>query len=212
MFFDIDITMRVGERLIETAIASDAKLTAIVGPSGVGKTSVLNAVSGLLQPRSGHIRIECRTLFDSFAGVNVSPEHRCAGYVFQDARLFPHRRVSANLAYGEKLARTNDRWIDRNEIIGLLEIGDLLGRWPATLSGGEVRRVAIARALLAAPRFLLLDEPLVSLDPGRAERLIALIENIRDTLEVPILLVSHSAQEVERLAGHVIELARASGS
>lgn len=206
MFFDIDIALRVGEHGIAAAFASDAKLTALVGPSGIGKTSVLNAIAGLLQPRSGRVVVADEVLFDAERGVDLPPERRRAGYVFQDARLFPHHRVAANIAYGERLAPANDRWIGREEVVELLEIGQLLDRWPATLSGGEVRRVAIARALLAAPRFLLLDEPLASLDAARAEALAALIERIRDTLDVPILLVSHSVGEVERLAGQVIEV------
>jgi len=206
MSFDVDLELLVGERRITCALASHAKLTALVGPSGVGKTSVLNAISGLLKPVSGRVTVSDDVLFDSDRAINLTPETRRAGYVFQDARLFPHQRVEANLAYGEKLAAAADRWITRREVIAMLDIGDLLGRWPATLSGGETRRVAIARALLSAPRFLLLDEPLASLDPARAERLSLLIERIRDELAVPILLVSHSVREVERLAGHVVEM------
>src|SRR5690606_12519099 len=115
-------------------------------------------------------------LFDSAAGMNLPPERRRAGYVFQDTRLFPHLKVDANLRYGERLARRDERWIGYGEVVEFLGIGHLLARWPATLSGGEGRRVAIGRALLAAPRFLLLDEPFASLDPARAERLMALVE------------------------------------
>lgn len=206
MSFDVDLDLAVGEHSIALGFASDAKLTALVGPSGVGKTSVLNAISGLLRPRSGRVKVAGELLFDSESGVDLAPEKRRAGYVFQDARLFPHRKVGANLVYGEKLAREEDRWISMAEVVDLLEIGNLLERWPATLSGGETRRVAIGRALLAAPRFLLLDEPLASLDPNRAETLARLIERIRDALDVPILLVSHSVEEVERLAGRVVEM------
>ena len=205
MFFEVDCTVQPGERPIRTSFASDARLTALVGPSGAGKTSVLNAIAGTLRPASGRILAAGEVLFDSATGVNLPPEMRGAGYVFQDARLFPHRRVLANLTYGEKLARRAG-WIGRDEIVDLLGIGHLLDRWPATLSGGEVRRVAIGRALLSAPRFLLLDEPLSSLDAENAERLAALIERIRDEIAVPILLVSHSSAEVERLAGQVVTL------
>ena len=132
------------------------------------------------------------------------PDRRA--HVFQHARLFPHLRVEANLRYGERLARPEERWIGRDEMVEFLGIAHLLARWPATLSGGEVRRVAIGRALLAAPRFLLLDEPFASLDPARGETLMALVERIRDELKVPILLVSHDRAEVARLAGRVVTI------
>lgn len=206
MSFDVSINVAVDDHAFALEFASDAKLTALVGPSGVGKSSTLNAIAGLLRPRSGRIVVADQVLFDHAAGVDLPPERRRAGYVFQDARLFPHRRVAANLAYGEKLAARADRWISQAEVTGLLEIGHLLDRLPATLSGGEARRVAIGRALLSAPRFLLLDEPLASLDAARAEVLLTLIERLRDQLDLPILLVSHSAAEVERLADRVVEM------
>jgi molybdate transport system ATP-binding protein len=206
MSFEVSIDHRVGKRHVALAFASDAPLTALVGASGAGKTTVLNCIAGLIRPDRGRIAVAGATLFDSATRVHVRPERRRAGYVFQDFRLFPHLRVGANLAYGERLARAEDRWIGRDEVTGFLGIGDLLQRWPATLSGGEMRRVAIGRALLAAPRFLLLDEPFASLDAERAEALMALVERIRDELKVPILLVSHDRAEVERLAGRVVTL------
>lgn len=205
MSFEVHCDLMPGRQVIAADFASSAALTALVGPSGIGKTSVLNAVAGILSPLAGRIVVAGHVLYDSTAGVDLPPEERRAGYVFQDARLFPHRRVAANLSYGEKLARGKG-WISQAEVVDLLGIGHLLDRWPATLSGGEVRRVAIGRALLAAPRFLLLDEPLTSLDAEKAQSIAALIERIRDDLAVPILLVSHSATEVERLAGEVIAL------
>ena len=206
MCFEVFLDHRVGERRIALGFASDAPLTALVGPSGAGKTTVLNCIAGLRRPDRGRIAVDGTELFDSAAGVNLPPERRRAGYVFQDARLFPHLRVEANLRYGERLARPEERWIGRDEMVEFLGIAHLLARWPATLSGGEVRRVAIGRALLAAPRFLLLDEPFASLDPARGETLMALVERIRDELKVPILLVSHDRAEVERLAGRVVTL------
>lgn len=206
MSFEVELRHQLGEHEIGLEFASDAKLTALVGPSGVGKTSVLNCIAGLIRPAHGRITIGGEVLFDSTAGVNLPPERRRAGYVFQDARLFPHRRVATNLAYGERLARTDDRWITQAEVVELLDIAHLLGRWPATLSGGETRRVAIGRALLSAPRFMLLDEPFASLDAARGEALALLVERIRDTLPVPILLVSHDRAEVARLAGRVVEM------
>lgn len=206
MSFEVMLRHRLGEHEIGVEFASDAKLTALVGPSGVGKSTVLNCIAGLISPAHGRIVAGGEVLFDSAAGVDLPPERRRAGYVFQDARLFPHRRVAANLAYGERLARAEDRWITQAEVVGLLDIAHLLNRWPGSLSGGEVRRVAIGRALLAAPRFLLLDEPFASLDAVRAEALALLVERIRDRLPVPILLVSHDRAEVARLAGRVVEM------
>lgn len=207
MSFEIDLSCKVGGRTIELAFASDARLTALVGPSGAGKTTVLNCIAGLRRPDSGRIVVAGEVLFDAGARVNLRPEHRRAGYVFQDARLFPHMRVAANLTFGERLAQKADRWIGQEEVVEFLGIGHLLSRWPATLSGGETRRVAIGRALLSAPRFLLLDEPFASLDAERGETLMALVERIRDELKIPVLLVSHDRSEVERLAGEVVALA-----
>ena len=206
MSFEVYVDHSIGERRIALGFTSDAPLTALVGPSGAGKTTVLNCVAGLMRPDRGRIAVAGTTLFDSAAGVNLPPERRRAGYVFQDARLFPHLKVEANLRFGERLAAAEQRWIGHDEVVEFLGIGHLLSRWPATLSGGEIRRVAIGRALLAAPRFLLLDEPFASLDPARAETLMALVERIRDELKVPILLVSHDRGEVTRLAGRVVTL------
>ncbi|RIV81611.1 ATP-binding cassette domain-containing protein [Aurantiacibacter xanthus] len=206
MSFEVRLRLSLGEAEIAADFASEARLTALVGPSGAGKTSVLNAIAGLLRPHEGRVVAAGEVLFDSAQRIDLAPEARRAGYVFQDGRLFPHMSVRANLAYGERLALPAERWITRDEVAGLLDIGDLLDRRTANLSGGEVRRVAIARALLAAPRFLLLDEPTASLDAARAEALLGLIERIRDAIGVPILLVSHSRAEVERLAGQVVEM------
>ncbi len=206
MFFEISLRHRIGERDLAFDLASDAPLTAIVGVSGAGKTTILNCVAGLIRPDEGRIAIAGETLFDSATGVDVPPERRRAGYVFQDARLFPHMKVEANLAYGERMARSEDRWIARDRVIELLGIGHLLARYPANLSGGETRRVAIGRALLSGPRFLLLDEPMASLDAERAEIMRQLVEQIRDELSLPTLLVSHDRAEVERLAGQGISL------
>lgn len=206
MSFDLTLRHRIGQREIALDLASDAALTALVGTSGAGKSTVLNCIAGLIRPDEGRIAVAGAVLFDSANGINLPPEHRRVGYVFQDARLFPHMTVAANLAYGEKLARPESRWISLDRVVDLLGIGDLLARWPATLSGGEVRRVAIGRALLSAPRFLLLDEPMASLDAPRADGIRLLIEQIRDDLALPVLLVSHDAAEVARLAGRIVTL------
>jgi len=206
MSFDIALRFLAGERTPDCAILSEAGLVAISGPSGAGKTTLLNCIAGLRRPLAGHIRIGGETLYDSAAGIDLPPERRRAGYVFQDLRLFPHRTVAANLAYGERLAGHRRHWMSQAETLDFLGIAHLARRYPATLSGGEAKRVAIGRALLASPRFLLLDEPLTSLDAPRAEEILRLIERIRDELALPILLVSHAAAEVERLAGEVIVL------
>lgn len=206
MSFEVSLHHRLGERTLSVDFASSARLTALVGASGIGKTSVLNALAGLLRPDTGRIVANGRVLCDPASAVDLPPEARGAGYVFQDARLFPHMRVGANLAYGAKRAADRADWLSRDEIVDLLDIAHLLHRWPANLSGGETRRVAIGRALLSGPDFLLLDEPFAGLDPDRADTLRALVMRIRDALEVPILLVSHDAAEVERLAGEVVTM------
>lgn len=205
MSFDIAVTLprRAGLRV---EFAAPPGLTALFGPSGAGKTSVLDAVAGLLRPSAGRIVVAGEVLFDSAAGIDLPPERRGCGYVFQDLRLFPHRRVRDNLLYGWRLAPPARRWMTLDEAAGFLGIGHLLHRMPATLSGGEAQRVAIGRALLSGPRFLLMDEPLASLDAARREEIMAVIERIRDELALPILHVSHDRAEVDRLAGQVIAI------
>jgi molybdate transport system ATP-binding protein len=204
--FDISLAHNLAGHRIACNIVSNARLTAISGPSGIGKTSVLNMVAGLIRPDSGHIRINGQTLFDAATGVHIAPEQRRIGYAFQDNRLFPHLSVAANLAFSERYRAEDERWIEQAQVIDLLEIGHLATRRPRDLSGGEARRVAIGRALLAGARLLLLDEPLASLDPARREDLMRAIERIRDTLHIPILYVSHDARETERLAGKTIAM------
>lgn len=206
MSFEIDIGVRLGDARIAACFASGPGLTALFGPSGAGKTSILNMAAGLLKPDHGRIAIAGETLFDDDARIDVAPERRRAGYVFQDGRLFPHRRVRANLLYGERLAEPAQRWITLAEVVDFLGIAHLLDRWPRSLSGGEAQRVAIGRALLAAPRFLLMDEPLSSLDAARREEIMRVIERVRDELALPILYVSHDRAEVERLATTIISL------
>lgn len=202
MSFDVAVEKRLGEARIAIAFRAEAGLTALFGPSGSGKTSVLNMIAGLLRPDAGHVTVAGETLFGD--GVDLPPERRHAGYVFQDARLFPHLSVRANLLYG----RRGPGWIGLEEVAGLLGLGRLLDRRPRTLSGGEARRVAIGRALLSAPRFLLMDEPLASLDAARADEIMGMIERVRDQLGLPILYVSHNRAEVDRLATQVVPIHR----
>ncbi|SKB59824.1 molybdenum ABC transporter ATP-binding protein [Sphingopyxis flava] len=204
MTIDIDVAKRRGDRLIAARFTAGPGLTALFGPSGAGKTSLLDMVAGLLRPDRGHIRVSTRTLFGD--GIDLPPEARRVGYVFQDGRLFPHRRVRANLLYGVKLAPPASRWMSLDEATSFLGIGHLLDRWPGSLSGGEAQRIAIGRALLAGPEILLMDEPLSSLDAARRGDIMTVIERIRDDLKLPILYVSHDRDEVDRLATKVIAL------
>lgn len=197
MSFDVDVTKRRGDTEIACRFQSGPGVTVLFGPSGVGKTSVLDMIAGLLTPDAGRIAVGGRALFDD--GTNLPPEQRRAGYVFQDARLFPHLAVRANLLYGAGAAEIGDR-------IDFLGIGHLLDRWPRSLSGGEARRVAIGRALLSEPDFLLLDEPLSSLDRARREEVMASLEYLRDGAGLPILLVTHDRAEAERLATTIVEM------
>lgn len=207
MSFELRVVRGIGDTRIEVdVVAAKGAVLGVTGPSGAGKTSLLNCVAGLLRPESGRIAVAGEVLFDSAAGIDLPPEQRRAGYLFQDNRLFPHLKVADNLAYGEKLARAERRWMSRQEAVDLLGISHLLDRYPATLSGGETRRVALGRALLSAPRFLLLDEPLAHLDAARGEEIMRMIERVRDDLRIPMLYVSHVESEVARLADQVVAL------
>ena len=200
MVFDVDVAGRVGEAEVACAFAADDGLTVLFGPSGAGKTSVLNMIAGLIRPARGRVRVGERTLFDSAAGIDLAPEARRVGYVFQDSRLFPHKRVRANLLYGA----TDDARLD--ETAAFLGIAHLLDRWPRTLSGGEARRVAIGRALLSDPDVLLLDEPLSSLDHARRDEIERVILRLRDEARLPIVLVTHDAAEADRLGTRVVRV------
>lgn len=204
MAIDIDVEKRRGDRTVAARFTAGPGLTALFGPSGAGKTSILAMVAGLLRPDRGHIRVGDWTLFGD--GVDLPPEARRVGYVFQDGRLFPHKRVRANLLYGHDLALPANRWMTLDEAVAFLGIASLLDRWPHSLSGGEAQRVAIGRALLSGPEILLMDEPLSSLDAARRADIMAVIERIRDELRLPILYVSHDRAEVERLATQLVTI------
>lgn len=204
MSFEIDVTLQRGTARLSYAFETGEGLTALFGPSGAGKTSLLDAVAGLVRPVSGRIAVSGTVLFDCQHRIDLRPEQRRCGYVFQDLRLFPHKSVRGNLEYGWKLAPRGQRWLAFETALDFLGIAHLLDRMPATLSGGEAQRVAIGRALLSAPRFLLMDEPLASVDAARRGEILTLIERIRDELGVPILYVSHDRNEVDRLARRVI--------
>jgi molybdate transport system ATP-binding protein len=201
---EVDIAVRRGAFAVRARFASDAPIVALFGRSGAGKSTVVNAIAGIVRPERGRIAVAGRTLFDSERAIDLPPEARRVGYVFQDALLFPHLTVAANLAYGERLTPAGERFVSRDRVVALLDIGRLLERRPASLSGGERQRVAIGRALLASPRVLLMDEPLASLDAPRKAEILAYIELLRDELRLPMVYVSHAIEEVTRLADRLV--------
>lgn len=181
-------------------------ITVLFGRSGTGKTTIINAVAGLLKPDSGRISLDGTLLFDSATGINIPVHKRQLGYVFQDGRLFPHLSVQDNLTYGQRFTTPNPSDPTLNEVSELLGITSLLRRRIGALSGGEKQRIAIGRALLSHPRMLLMDEPLASLDGARKAEILPYLERLRDHTSIPILYVSHSVAEVARLATTVVVL------
>lgn len=196
--------------------AAAGGVTALFGPSGSGKSSIVHALAGLTRPDQGRIVLEGRTVLDTKAGIFVPPEKRRAGLVFQDARLFPHMNVEKNLLFGWRRNEMRASAQDVSRTIALLGLESLLKRAPKHLSGGERSRVALGRALLASPDILLLDEPLANLDAARRADILPWLERLRDIAKTPIFYVSHSLDEVARLADRVILLdagrVRAEGS
>jgi molybdate transport system ATP-binding protein len=200
----VDIRKRLGRFALDARFdAGDARLTALFGRSGCGKTSMLGAIAGLLRPDAGRIEVAGETLFDADRGIDVPAERRRIGVVFQDDRLFPHLNVRENLRYGLRRARGEQR-IGMDDVVRLLGLEHVLERRPARLSGGEKQRVAIGRALLAQPRALLMDEPLASLDAARKQEILYYIERLRDDLAIPIVYVSHEIEEIVRLADTMV--------
>lgn len=205
MTLEVDIAHDFGGFSLQAQFACAPGLTALFGRSGAGKTTLVNAIAGLLKPDRARITVNGRALVDSVAGIFVPPHRRRIGYVFQDARLFPHLSVRHNLLYGRFFARRHDE-IGFDQIVDLLGIRHLLQRRPATLSGGEQQRVTIGRALLSRPELLLMDEPLAALDGARKEEILPYLERLRDELKLPIVYVSHAIPEVTRLADTVVLL------
>ncbi len=197
---ELSVQHQLGDLCIRADAVVNHAITALFGRSGCGKTSLINILAGLIRPDEGRIVVGDRVLFDSKNGVDLPPEQRRMGYVFQDARLFPHLDVRRNLTYGMNLQIPELRRHSLEEICELLMLGSLLDRQPSTLSGGEKQRVAIGRALLAGPAMMLMDEPLASLDNVHKNEIIPFIERLRDTIDLPIFYVSHSIDEVVRLA------------
>ena len=176
------------------------KVTAFLGPSGSGKSTLLNCVSGILNPDDGELLFSGQTLYSSQQKRCLPPEKRHFGYVFQEGYLFPHLTVQQNILYGRPHRPNGNNQIDFNTIIDILEIGELLDRYPSQLSGGQRQRVAIARALGMSPRLLLMDEPLTSLDAGLKNRILPYLYHIKGAFDIPLLYVTHSISEVMALA------------
>jgi molybdate transport system ATP-binding protein len=204
---DVDIEQRLGAFELKVAFRADAPIVGLFGRSGSGKTSVVNALAGISRPQRGRIVINGETLFDSARSIDLPPDKRRLGYVFQDGLLFPHLDVQSNLLYGLHRAPAAARGIEPAHVVQLLGLKALLNRLPDKLSGGEKQRVAIGRALLAQPRLLLMDEPLASLDVPRQSEVLRYIEQLRDDLNIPIVYVSHAVGEITRLADTVVLLA-----
>lgn len=201
---NVDVEYRAGALDLAVAFRTNARITALFGRSGAGKTSLINLIAGLHRPRRGHIEVDGTVLYDSARGVEVPAEKRRIGYVFQEGRLFPHLTVRRNLLYGHALTSAGERYVHLDQIVDLLGLADLLDRRPGALSGGEKQRVAIGRALLASPRLLLLDEPLAALDGLRKAEILQYLELLRDELHIPMIYVSHAVEEVVRLADSVV--------
>ncbi|MEO8202409.1 MAG: molybdenum ABC transporter ATP-binding protein [Betaproteobacteria bacterium] len=204
MRIEVDVESRLGTFTLRAAFTADGATTALFGRSGSGKSTLLNLVAGLLAPARGRIAIGDSVLFDSERGIDVPAHRRRIGYVFQEGRLLPHLSVQQNLVYGRFFTPRSERYADFGKVVTLLDLGALLARRPASLSGGEKQRVAIGRALLSSPRVLLMDEPLASLDAGRRGEILYYIERLRDEVRIPIVYVSHSIEEVVRLADTLV--------
>ena len=197
---ELDFSLQQGAFRLEITEQLATGITALFGPSGAGKTTILDAIAGLRTPSRGRIAIGERVLFDSAHGTNLPPHRRHVGYVPQDVALFPHMNVRRNVVFG----RREGQKLSLETVVTMLEVGDLLDRRVPDLSGGERQRVALARALMSAPELLLLDEPLAAVDVERRRRILPYVLRVRDDLGIPVIYVSHDRGEVDQLADRVI--------
>jgi len=208
MSLDISVRSTLGDFTLEASARLDGPLSVLVGPSGSGKSTLLNVIAGLTRPRTGKVTFGDDVWFDSERDLFVKPHLRRIGYVFQEGRLLPHLSVRSNLTYSSWFRRSTGPGPRLEEIVDLLGIGHLLDRSPRNLSGGERQRCALARALLATPSLLLMDEPLAALDETRREEVLPYIENVRDRYRIPIVYVTHSSEEAERLGDEIVTMKR----
>lgn len=214
MTMEISIRKRMASQdrhfVLDIGFASDSRRIALFGPSGAGKSLTLRAIAGLMAPDSGRIVLNGRTLFDSETGIDVRPQERRVAYLFQDYALFPHLTVAQNIAFGLRRGWRNPsrrglppeaaRWVDA------FGLGEIVGQYPAQISGGQKQRVALARALAARPDIVLLDEPFSALDPALRVRMRNELRALQESLDVPMLMISHDPQDVEVLGDHVLEI------
>jgi len=202
---EISVRKTLGQFHLDADFACDTRgVIAFFGRSGAGKSTLVNLIAGLDRPDSGHVTLQGTTLYNGGRNIDLPPEARRFGYVFQEGRLFPHFSVRGNLLYGFKRVPAEERRITLDQIVPLLGLERLLNRRPRDLSGGEKQRVAIGRALLANPKMLLMDEPLAALDHRRKDEILVFIERLRDELVIPIIYVSHSMEEIVRLADTMV--------
>lgn len=207
MTLDARFSTRVGEFELDIELSAEGKtVTGLAGRSGSGKTTLLRCIAGLHRAQSGLVRLNGAVWQDERAGVFVSPHLRGVGYVSQDADLFPHLSVRDNLRYAQRRAAREGPIVSWDDVVRWLEIDSLLGRSIGNLSGGERQRVAIARALLAAPRLLLMDEPVSSLDEPARRNVLDYLERVLEQISLPVVYVSHSLTEVARLSDHLVWL------
>ena len=204
----VDITKQLGEFSLAASFSSEGRVTGLFGASGSGKTSLINTIAGLVRPDRGTIVIDGETVDDTAAGIHVPTYRRRIGYVFQDARLFPHLDIRQNLDYGRRMNGLTEDPAQHKRVVDLLDIGALLDRRPGKLSGGERQRVALGRALLSKPRLLLLDEPLGALDESRKLEILPYLVRLCDEAGVPMVYVSHDAAELRQLATQIVMLRR----
>jgi len=202
----VDVEKRLGEFNLAAKFKAAGGVTALYGPSGAGKSSLVSMIAGLVAPDRGRIALDDIVLFDADARQNIPAYRRRIGYVFQEGRLFPHLTVAQNLEYGRWMQKLPREPAEHERVVTLLDIGHLLARRPGKLSGGERQRVAIGRALLMAPRLLLLDEPLASLDRARKLEILPYLARLRDEAKVPMIYVSHQAGEIVRIASQVVQI------
>jgi molybdate transport system ATP-binding protein len=208
MSVHVDVEHTLGDFTLSMAMRTGAGLTALVGPSGAGKTSLLNILAGVIRPNRGTVHIDGQLLVDTSTGVWIPPHKRRIGYVFQSPRLFPHLTVLRNLTFSTAQRPGLPGRFTLDDVVSLLDLGHLLSRMPARLSGGEAQRVALGRALLSQPRLLLLDEPLVSVDRARRDEVLPYLDRLRVESQLSAIYVTHTPDDLGTRADAIVRMDR----